>query len=282
MEIIDAILYGFGKATNLHDYPLNEKYESIEAYLSQKLDYEKIRSEIVEKKAAVFDVSDAVKLFPHLSLDENYRLLCYMGREYHGLFGWIAAIGREEDGTPLFTGLTLMNDTGLALPDCAADPLEAVYHDGTPWGCLEALLLDQLLNRLPYNYYGYPHEGHFLPQPPEDWPEAWDLLIDLKDWAFRQYERGADDYSVLIIERFRERPFHASDGLDPIILKHYHFYSGSTYLRHVMKTKTDKAYSFPYHASIPYQDRYGADRHCCVYSCQTLQIAKQQKTVCGW
>ena len=84
---------------DLSQYPLDEHYEVCRKYMS-RLDWDEISENIAKKGTIGVDVSDVISLFLHLELDPDYRLICYMTSEYHGVFGRVAAIKKSDDWQP--------------------------------------------------------------------------------------------------------------------------------------------------------------------------------------
>lgn len=134
-------------------HPLQHHYHVCRQYLNH-INWDQKAEEISQKGAAWFDVSDILNLFPHLELDENYQLICYLASEYHGIWGRIAAVHRDNSKTPTIDSenlwAKLCHGIDFDLPEEAAPPMEAIYHDGTPEGYFEALLCELFLFALPY------------------------------------------------------------------------------------------------------------------------------------
>ena len=141
----------------LDSYPLKEHYSACKKYL-QQLDWNTKSKEIESKGVIHFDVSDVISLFPHLELDENYELICYLSSEYHGIWGNIAAIELGADKTPIIYSKNhflsqFSMGTHFELPKSAVQPLEAIYNDGTPEGYFEAVLCSLFLEAIPYTHF---------------------------------------------------------------------------------------------------------------------------------
>ena len=117
-------------------YPLEEHYIMCERYLKSRIDWSEISAEIKRNGVSYFNVSDILMLFPHLELDEDYDLICYLGNEYHGIWGRIAAIQDDENIEPVFDAETkaashFFMGKEFKLPERAVPPMEAIYHDVT-------------------------------------------------------------------------------------------------------------------------------------------------------
>lgn len=76
----------------LDGYPLEEHYAICRRFLCDGMDWSSISENIRKNGVITFDISNVLSCFPHLELDENYKLICYLTREYHGIWGRIAAV----------------------------------------------------------------------------------------------------------------------------------------------------------------------------------------------
>ena len=81
---------------NLSQYPLESHYKICRQYIRQSIDWTEVSNIIREKGTICIDVSNTISLFPHLELDADYCLVCYMTSEYHGIWGRVAAIKKDE------------------------------------------------------------------------------------------------------------------------------------------------------------------------------------------
>ena len=108
--------------------------------------YKIVSQRAKEKKWPVsISIPDLTELFPHLYLDEDYDLFGYYAREYHGLFGEIAAVKKCDDHTASVEDFLIPI---IHLPKEAVDPMEVIYCDGTGEGYFEAILLKNLIRGL--------------------------------------------------------------------------------------------------------------------------------------
>ena len=62
----------------LDQYPLDYHYHVCKQYLKDDLDWNEFYAEIRENGAAFFEITEIISFFPHLELDENYSLICYL------------------------------------------------------------------------------------------------------------------------------------------------------------------------------------------------------------
>lgn len=162
----------------LDSYPLYEHYHACWEFLDNEVDWS-----FHGKDATWFDISHVMRLFPHLTLDENYRLMCYLTSGFHGITGTIRALRKGIPSEP--TVESIFSDPRvdfflgkeLTPPKESAKPMEAIYNDGTPEGYFEALLCSEFLRTLPGTESLFHNWTPILNQPPADYPSAWDTYL---------------------------------------------------------------------------------------------------------
>lgn len=253
----------------LDDYPFDSALDAALRYV-RSFDWDAIHRRIGEESVICFDVSDIVSVFPHLSLHGDYTLQCYMAREYHGYYGNIAAIRKGAICEPLVKEGRYFSS--FTLPDTAADPLDALYHDGSPHGYLEALLIAQFLFVLPRLYLQNREARRCLTQPPADLHENWDSFVELSDWRPRLFRCDNGSATLYACWRFYRFPIGSSDGCDSICLQEHTFYNLYALrlmrcLQHETTNTNSPIYGDLKRAPTPY---------CCAHSTSSIQIAKEQ------
>ena len=259
------------------EYPLSERYKACRDYISS-LDWDAYRDAVRANGVAQFDVTDTAALFPHLSLDENYRLTCYLAHEYHGLWGRIAAVKIGEDDTAAAVKepppLSRFGPR-LEIPDAAAPPLEAVYHDGAPEGYVEAVICSQFLSAIPYASYEQDAWTELIDARPEDFSENWTELLYIPSWRIRFYPaNGASRQGrIVAFSRDFENGLGGSSGIDSIYAASYHFVDDLD-LYHMSRDLRGK--SSMYQGSLPGRGRYDARHKCCVFGSSGIEVARQK------
>lgn len=260
----------------LDHYPLKECYATCGEYLRHHIDWDAKSKEIREKGAIYFDVSDVISLFPHLDLDENYQLICYLSSEYHGLWGRVAAIEVGADKTPVFNPKDewlskLFHGKHFELPENAAPPMEAIYNDGSPEGYFEAILCKHFLAAIPYARYEKECWDFILAEPPIDLNKAWDLRVDIPDWRPRAIANSRPN-TIIAFHVEIENGLGSSSGRDRIYLTEYYFQEKLGFY-HSFAAKNDRSM---YHGQIDNDKRYTEKRHCCVSSESSVLIAQEK------
>lgn len=256
------------------DHLLKRHYNAALQYM-HRLNWNAISAEIKEKGPIHFDVSDAISLFPHLELDENYKLRCYLSSEYHGIWGRVAAveIGAPEDPvvcqddflTKLFLG------QHFELPENAAPPLEAVYNDGSPEGYFEAVLCDWFLYALPYVCFERKNWDIVATKPPADIETAWNTYEQIPDWRPRvRINRRTG--TVLVLRHRIENGIGSSSGQDEIYLTQCNFCYHLAQ-RHAFAPKENRSMC---KGQIDNDRRYTDQRHCSVFLESSVLIAEEK------
>lgn len=259
---------------DLSQYPLDEHYEVCRKYMS-RLDWNEISENIAKKGTIGVDVSDVISLFLHLELDPDYRLICYMTSEYHGVFGRVAAIKKSDDWQPKcdigidFKPRNFGNQ--LALPECALPPMEAIFNDGSGEGYFEAVLLSLFLQALPYTRFAQDHWPIIMKTTPDNYEENWDHMVALLRWS-----PMCANSTITALSRKVENGIGASDGKDRIYLIQFNFCrSVNDYLlRTVLKTQ------LPIDTNhITNSNRYSETRKCCVFTSSSVLVAVEKSNI---
>ena len=247
-------------------YPLEEYYVLCERYLKSRINWNDISKEIKQNDVSYFAISDVVRLFSHLELDENYELICYLGREYHGIWGRIAAMKKNENYIPGKQASILFWGSNFQLPESAVPPMEAIYHDGTNEGFLEAVLCSFLIEAIPYLRFENRNLEIILNSPPSDLSEYWNIIVDIKDWTLRRVNN-----SIIAFKRDIENGFGGSDGKDRICLTQFNF-KRNLGMDCFLKVRSEHSM---YRNHIEDDKRYNENRYCCVFDKSSVLIAEE-------
>ena len=256
--------------TYLNDYPLEEYYICSEQYLKSRIDWDEISKKTTKNGVSYFAISDVVQLFSHLELDENYELICYLGREYHGIWGRIAAIKHGDNLAPVFDAKTesisfLFKGKDFKLPECAVPPMEAIYHDGTDEGYFEAVLCSLLLDAIPYLHFHNRNLKIIMDNPPPDFHMRWNTVVNIETWTPRRVNR-----SIIAFKRCIEDGVESSDGKDRIYLTQFVFERNLGFY-HAFATKKHSMYR----SQIDDDKRYNKNRCCCVFKESSVFVAEE-------
>jgi hypothetical protein len=263
----------------IDDYPLKEHYASCEEFLYDVLDWDLMSKRIRAEGVIYFDISNALNLFPHLELDEDYKLVCYLSKEYHGIWGRIAAIKNGDSCEPVIDPKDewlskLFHGQCFELPECAVPPMEAIYNDGSPHGYLEALLAEEFLGAIPYTRFEQEHWDKCIFQYPNSFPSGWNIYENIYD--LRPHITTTDYGSVIVSVCWLhfENGIGASDGCDTIRLSQHEFSKNLSLRRFAEKMSNS---SGMYKGHIDDDSRYREGRRCCVSSERAITIAVQKE-----
>lgn len=255
---------------NLSQYPLENHYRVCRQYIQQSIDWPEVSNIIREKGTICIDVSNTISLFPHLELDADYCLVCYMTSEYHGIWGRVAAIKNDESWEkrrdeskpamhPLF-------GNELDIPEYAAPPMEAIYNDGTAEGYFEAVLYSLFLTAIPYARFEQVRWDMIARSLPENYDDTWDSRVALADCDPRHSGR-----TLTVLRRVVENGIGASSGRDRIYLTQYTF--AKRIKEYLFCTKRDERVV----AHILDDARYNETRRCCVFSQTSVLVAEEKE-----
>ena len=259
---------------DLSKYPLGEHYGVCRQYMN-RLDWDKISDDIRENGTVGIDISDVISFFSHLELDSEYRLICYMTSEYHGIFGQVAAIKKSDDWQPKCEIGPDFKPRGSgnqhALPECAFPPLEAIYNDGTGEGYFEAVLFSQFLRKLPRAIQLHDHWTYISNVLPDDYEDAWEYQVALADYSPRYTQ-----HTITALNRVYENGMSGSDGKDRIYLSQFNF--STSVNDHLLMTvlRTKRPIDTKH---ITEGNRYSETRRCCVFTESSILVAKQKHGV---
>ena len=255
----------------LSQYKLDEHYLKCNKYLNNSINWNSISKEIQKNGPTYIDVSSVISLFPHLELDENYKLFCYLSLEYHGIYGRVAAVKNGEDTKPIVDlekrSLKASKGKRFELPEGAVPPMEAIYHNGTNEGYFEAVLCSIFLDAIPYTHFEQNHWNVIMNEPPSNIKDRWDTSVDISDWA----PRVVDNTVIAFVQKI-ENGIGGSDGRDRIYLTQFYFQKRLGFYH---AFKADNIHSM-YKNQIDDDKRYNDERHCCVFTSSSVLITREK------
>lgn len=256
---------------DLSQYPLDKHYRVCRKYMNRSMDWDKITESIHANGTVGVDVSDAILLFSHLELDSEYRLVCYMTSEYHGIFGQVAAVKKGDDWNPKRDADKEFHHqflNKLHIPECTLPPMEAIFNDGSAEGYFEAVLCALFLHALPYARFEQEHWPIIMSATPGDFEEKWNYQIALPDWKPRYSE-----HSIIVLQRKVENGIGSSSGKDRIYLTRFNFHRNvnESLLASVLRTQHSVSQNH-----ITSSNRYSETRKCCAFSQSSVLVATEK------
>lgn len=236
------------------------------------LDLTEAKQRLEKHRIGWMCVDSIVDLFPHLALAEDHHLFLYISKEYHGLYGHIAAIPKDMPPEPLLTADIHRYDyRNIILPDNAAPPIQALYADGTPESYLETLYLKKILSKLPRTFDKY--HARCLYTPPKELHTKWTVYADIADWRPRLIYSNDNSTPMLVSIWIDERPnFGAAAGVPGSIELCQHSFLSNPGLHYVLKSRNGQLK--PYKTFINPSNRYKDGRCCCDAYYRSITIAE--------
>lgn len=251
------------------DYPFEETSKKCNDYILS-LDWENIRYVVRNEDFICLDVTDCVKVFPHLELDEDYQLMCYISHEHHGYHGRIAAIKKGESTEGAIEDEPLARHLGIVdLPETAVNPMEVIFNDGTAEGFLEAVLFSCFLCDIPNNRFRHHKRKDILQEYPDDINSRWDVHIEIMDLRPKAVFEG-NDIKIYLYRREYAKIFLPTDGRDEITLSMYVFNKWNF----GYWSNKNKKEEYIYKNYVDLEEKYSDIRHTCLFVDLTLQVAK--------
>lgn len=256
-----------GKTVYLDQYPVGEITTCCAKYM-YSLDWNAIEIDVQENLISYFDISDSIDMFSHLQLDEEYDLYCYITREYHGLWGRVAAVkkGTQIEPTNVNKGCFSLWGSSFELPESSAPPMEAIYNDGAPEGYFEAIIAEEFFRGLPYACFERKNWDNCITEHPKDYGQNWCVNVEIPDWRPRLCFNDRDGFYMYSFWRKFENGCGSSDGKDEIYLRKHWFLSKCR----------KKRESGIYKSHIENNDRFSFSKRCCENNLKEILIAKQK------
>jgi len=258
------------------NYPLEEYYFKRNEYISKTRDAPFIDKDIHEKWFSCFDVSDALSFFPHLELDPDYRLICYLLRDYIGICGEVAAL-KNNEAPKTYSGKSLLPYPEL--PDASVSPIEVIYNDDTPESLFESVLFSQLLDELTHKNFQHYTPLYIIDAPPANFNEFYTATVSVSDWRPRFAEN-----KITVFEKICGCISNSYNPTDYIILTEYTFCDNLEQYRYY---DTLDLYRFglgslikdlkpPYPNTIKDDSRYNDKRRCCMFHASSTRVAEEK------
>lgn len=105
-------------------------------------------SAIVDKhQSGKVEITEILKPFTHITLDEKYKIIAYSSYEIHGVYGKAVAVEKDREAPDVF----LKHEHCLfqrIIPDVCYPVNEVIFCDGTPEGFFEVILLNDVIWKL--------------------------------------------------------------------------------------------------------------------------------------
>ncbi len=207
------------------------------------------------------DITELLKPFRHIMIDEKYKLIAYSSYEYHGPFGKAVAVESDKPTPDVYLEIPNFLFQRI-IPEVCYPVKEVLFCDGTPEGFFEAILFDDMLWKL---FKGY-HEAYldnYIFSYKEIKKEK-GFILKLADWIpkfYKSMEGIREDKQVsnlLLMKKFPDKS---------IALQKYSFSNCFP-----KRWQTAKEYS---HIDFE-MNRFSESKHCCFYSCKAFCIRDEE------
>lgn len=202
------------------------------------------------------EITEILKPFSHITLDEKYKIIAYSSCENHGVFGKAVAIEKDKETPDVY----LKHKHCLfqrIIPDVCYPVNEVIFCDGTPEGFFEVILFNDVLWKL-FKAYAEVYLDSYIFSS-DDIGDNKELLFKLLEYAPKYYKDFNGITKLLLLERGNDK------GIE---LCEYSF--SNTSPRFWQK---DKEYS---HIEFE-KDRFSDDKCCCYFLRKSICICDGEK-----
>lgn len=93
------------------------------------------------------EITDILKPFTHITLDEKYKIIAYSSYEIHGPFGSAVAVNSDKEAPDVYLKMEHCLFQRI-IPDVCYPVNEVIFCDGTPEGFYEVILLNDVIWKL--------------------------------------------------------------------------------------------------------------------------------------
>jgi len=207
--------------------------------------------------AGKVDITDILKPFTHISLDDNYRIVAYSSYEIHGPFGEAVAVENNKDIPEVY----LEQEWSLfqrIIPDVCYPVEEVIFCDGTPEGFFEVIILMKVLGRL-FQGYAEAYLDCFVFSA-DDIKKEENLLFKPSEYAPKYQKDDWGTCKLLLLQQ--------SDN-GSVELCEYNFSNRIPKAR-----QTSKMYS---HIKFEH-GRFSDNKYCCCFSGKSICICEGEQS----
>ena len=201
------------------------------------------------------EITEILKPFNHITLDEKYKLIAYSSYEIHGPFGKAVAIEKEKEAPDVY----LEHEYCLfqkIIPDVCYPVNEVIFCDGTPEGFFEVILLNDVIWKLFKGYAEVYLDNHIFSL--EDLIKK-ELLFKPVEVSPTYYKNYNGTSKLLLLEKIND------GGID---LCEYSFSNRTPKL-----WQRDKDYSH-----IEFENgRFSDNKCCCCFSSKRICVCEDEE-----
>lgn len=129
-------------------YDIKKLEKELNTIFSKLIEKVQLSANADKHHSGKIDITEILKPFTHLTLDDKYKLIAYSSYEIHGVYGKVVSIEKDREAPDVH-----LEHPGLYIPqkitpkDCY--PVnEVIFCDGTPEGFFEVILLNDVIWKL--------------------------------------------------------------------------------------------------------------------------------------
>lgn len=188
------------------------------------------------------EITDILKPFTHITLDEKYKIIAYSSYEIHGPFGSAVAVDSDKEAPDVYLKMEHCLFQRI-IPDVCYPVNEVIFCDGTPEGFFEVILLNEVLWKL-FKGYAEVYLNSYIFSS-DDIGDNKELLFEPLEYSPKYYKDYNGTSKLLFLQ-------HSDDH--GIVLKEYSFSNNDP-----LFWQKDKKFS---HIEFE-KDRFSDDKCCC-------------------
>ena len=144
------------------------------------------------------EITEILKPFTHITLDDKYKIIAYSSYEIHGTFGEVVAIKKDKETPDVYLEHAHCLFQRI-IPDVCYPVNEVILCDGTPEGFFEVILLNDVLWKL-FKGYAEVYLDTFIFSS-DDLIDNKELLFKPLDYSPQYYKDYNGTTKLLLLER---------------------------------------------------------------------------------
>lgn len=203
------------------------------------------------------EITEILKPFTHITLDEKYKIIAYSSGEIHGVYGKAVAIEKDREAPDVYLKYPELCIFKKIIPEDCYPVNEVIFCDGTPEGFFEVVLLKDVLCKL-FNGYAEVYLNSYIFSF-EDISVNKKLLFKPLEYHPKYYKNYDGISKLLLLEHSYDQGVKLSE------------YSFSNCMPILWQKDTE-------YSHIKFEnDRFSDDKCCCYFSHKSICICEGVK-----
>ena len=214
-------------------------------------------SKVDKHHSGKVEITEILKPFTHIMLDEKYKIVAYCSYEIHGSFGEAVAIEKDKEAPDVH----LEHEYSLfqrIIPNNCYPVNEVIFCDGTPEGFLEVILLNNVIWKL-FNGYAKVYLSDYIFSA-NDIKTNKEFLFEPNELLPKYYKNHNGISKLLLLKKSYDYT---------VKLCEYLFSNENVEL-----WQKDKEYS---HIEFE-KGRFTDGKCCCYFSCKSIDICEGEES----